>query len=94
MGGLSLISNDLTAANDLADSEEPDDFGSGNTNQSPLLGAKPACPAEETLGRKAKVLEGRRVANGVDQGLEVRLEGGDVSVSIVREEPPGRNLDR
>lgn len=71
VGNLSLISNDLTAANDFADSEETDDFGSGDTNKCPLLGAKTACPAEETLRRKAKVLEGRGVANGVDQRLEV-----------------------
>lgn len=92
MGNLSLISNDLTAANDLADSEETDDFGSGDTNQSPALGAKAACSAKDALGRKANVLKGRGVANSVDQRLEVRLEGGDASVSIVRKEPTRRSF--
>jgi hypothetical protein len=47
MGRLSLISNDLTAANYLTDSEETDDFGSGDTNQSPLLRTKTSCATNE-----------------------------------------------
>lgn len=94
MGRLSLIPNDLTTANDLADSEETDDFGSGDTNKSPTLSVKSSCPADETLGRKAKVLKSRRIANGVDQRLEVRLESGDASVSLVRKEPTGRIVNQ
>lgn len=77
MSSLAPVANDVHAADHLADGEEANDLSGGNTDESNLLGVGVANAGQETLGRgHAEVLDGGGVAEDVDQGLEVGLEGG------------------
>jgi hypothetical protein len=77
VSSLAPVSNDVHAADHLADGEEANDLSSGNTEESDLLGVGVANAGQEALRRgNAKVLDGGRVAEDIDQGLEVGLEGG------------------
>ena len=77
VSSLAPVSDNVHAANHLTDGEEANDLGGGDTDESNLLGVGVANAGQEALGRgHAEVLDGGRVANDVDQGLEVGLEGG------------------
>lgn len=77
--GLAPVSNNLASADHLADGEESQNLGSGHANESQLLLVHVAYPDQNVLRGNVEVLQSRRVAETVDQGLEVRLEGGEVS---------------
>ncbi len=74
---LAPVADNVHATNHLADGEEANDLGGGNTDESDLLGVGVADTGQEGLGRgHAEVLDGGRVLEDVDEGLEVWLEGG------------------
>lgn len=77
VSSLAPVSDNVHAADHLADGEEANDLGGGDTDEGNLLGVGVANAGQETLGRgHAEVLDGGRVADDVNQGLEVGLEGG------------------
>jgi hypothetical protein len=77
VSSLAPVANNVHATDHLADGEESNDLGDGNTGESNLLGVGVANAGQEALGRgHAEVLDSGRVAEDVDQGLEVGLEGG------------------
>lgn len=69
--GLSLISNNVTTTDDFANGEETDNLCCGDTDQSPSLGAEVSCAADQVLWGEVEGLECGRVAESVDQRLEV-----------------------
>lgn len=81
---LAAVTNQVHATDDLANSEETNHLGGGDTDQSELLGASVADTGEEVCGRDVQGLQGSRVAGSVDQRLEVGLESGQVTEYQVR----------
>lgn len=75
---LAPVSNKVETTDDLADSEETDHLGGGDTGEGHLLRAGVADAGQEVLGR-GQALDSGGVLGGVDQGLEVGLEGGHVA---------------
>lgn len=74
---LAPVADNVHATDHLADGEEADDLGGGDTGEGELLGAGVADASQEVLGRgEVDALEGGGVLGGVDQGLEVGLESG------------------
>lgn len=74
---LAAVADNVHATDHLADGKEADDLGDGDTGEGELLRAGVADASQEVLGRgEVDALEGGRVLGGVDQGLEVGLEGG------------------
>lgn len=77
VSSLAPVTDDVHAADNLADGEEANDLSGGNTEESDLLGVGIANAVQEALGRgHAEVLDVGGVAEDVGQGLEVGLEGG------------------
>lgn len=77
VSSLAPVSDNVHTADHLTNGEEANDLGSGDTDESNLLGVGVANAGQEALGRgQAEVLDGGRVADDIDQGLEVGLEGG------------------
>lgn len=68
---LSLVSNNLAAANDFANGEEAENFSSSNTDESPLFSAEISCARHDVLGGELKVLQCGGIADSVDQRFEV-----------------------
>lgn len=68
---LSLVSNNLTTANNFTNGEESNNLCCGDTDKSPFLGAEVSCAADHVLGGEFEVLDCGRVAENVDQRLEV-----------------------
>lgn len=79
VGGLAPVSNNLASTDHLTDCEESQDLGSSHANESQLLLVHVAYPDQDVLRGNVEVLQSRRVADAVDQRLEVRLEGGEAS---------------
>lgn len=74
---LAPVADNVHTTDHLADGEEANNLGSGNTEESDLLGVGVADAGQEALGRgHAEVLDRSRVLEDVDEGLEVGLEGG------------------
>lgn len=77
VSSLAPVADNVHATNHLTDGEEANDLGGGNTEESDLLGVGVANAGQEALGRgHAEVLDGGRVLEDVDEGLEVWLNGG------------------
>lgn len=73
------VADNVHSADHFADGEESDHLRSSDTRQSDFLLVGIADASEDILGRdEVGVLEGGRVAEGIDQRLEVRLEGSHV----------------
>lgn len=75
---LAPVTDKVETTDDLANSEETDDLSGGDTGEGHLLGAGVADAGQEVLGG-GQVLDSGGVLGGVDQGLEVGLEGGNVA---------------
>lgn len=75
VGRLSLVADNVHPTDHLADREETDHLSKGDTRESDVLGAGVADAGHDGLGR-SDGLEGSGVARGIDEGLEVGLEGG------------------
>jgi len=74
---LASVADNVHATDHLTDGEEADDLGGSDTGEGELLGAGVADASQEVLGRgEDDAPEGGRVLEGVGQGLEVGLEGG------------------
>lgn len=74
---LAPVTNNVHATNHLPNSEETNNLSSGDTSKGHLLGAGVTDAGQEVLRRgEVEVLDGGGVAEDVDQGLEVGLEGG------------------
>lgn len=84
---LAPVANNVHATNHLANGEEANDLGDGDTGKRQLLGAGVADTGQEVLGRgKVEVLDGSRVTGDVGQGLEIGLEGCHVTrIRVVRD---------
>lgn len=72
------ITDNVHATDHLSDSEEAQDLRGSDTSEGDLLAIGATDTGQNALGR-GNVLEVGRVASGIDQGLEVGLEGGQVS---------------
>jgi hypothetical protein len=83
MRRLSPVSNNLATTDDLSNREESHNFGGGHADESQFLLVHAAYPSEEGLRGDEEVLESGRVADGVEQGLVVGLEGGQASEGSV-----------
>lgn len=77
---LTPVSDNVHAADHLTDSEETNDLRGGDTGQGDLLLVGVAHAGQQALGGgQVEALEVSGVARGVDQGLKVGLEGGQVA---------------
>lgn len=72
---LATVTDNVHTADHLANGEEANDLGGSDTSEGHLLGAGVADKGEDRRGG-GEGLEGGRVG---DEGLEVRLEGGQVA---------------
>lgn len=79
--GVAPVADNVHSTDHLADGEETNNLGGGNTSESKLLLAGIANPRNDVLERE--VLEGGGVASSVNQRLEVGLEGSQVGRSHV-----------
>lgn len=75
--GVAPVADNVHSTDHLADGEETNNLGGGNTSESKLLLAGIANPRNDVLERE--VLEGGGVASSVNQRLEVGLEGSQVA---------------
>lgn len=81
---LAPVADNVHAADHLADSEETDDLSGGHTRHGDLLLAGATDTGQDVGGcYEVGVLQGRGVAERVDQRLEVRLESGQVAAEKV-----------
>lgn len=78
---LPLVANNVHPTDNLTDGEEPDNLGGGDASEGDLLGAGVTDAGHDRL-RGGDGLEGGGVAHGVEERLEVGLEGGHVSVDV------------
>lgn len=66
------VTDNVPSADHLANGEETDDLGEGDTSQGNLLGIGVADPGQDGLGSAGKILQ----VGGVDERPEEGLEGG------------------
>lgn len=77
VGRLSPVANNVETTDDFTDCEKSDNLRSGNAGKGDLLLVGVADAGQNTLrGNDVGVLEGSRVAERVEQRLEVGLESG------------------
>lgn len=77
VGRLSPVANNVETTDDFTDCEKSDNLCSGNAGKGDLLLVGVADTGQNTLrGNDVGVLEGSRVAERVEQRLEVGLESG------------------
>jgi hypothetical protein len=80
MLNVSPVADNVHPTDDLADCEKSDNLRGGDTGQSDLLLVGVTDAGKDILWGDGGVLEGCRVANSVDQRLEVGLESSRASI--------------
>lgn len=78
---LAPVTDKVETTDHFTNGEETDDLGGGDTGEGELLRAGVADAGQEVLGG-GQALDSGGVLGGVDQGLEVGLEGGGRAVGI------------
>lgn len=74
---LSPVADNVQSSDDLADGEETKNLSGGDTGKCDLLGVGAADAVQDVLRRERA---GRGVAGGVEEVLEVGLEGSHIAV--------------